>query len=343
MTYFQNPSDSEFRGNLSIDDRQYSMTFKIDGASPNSSQYLHAWNQEPYNVSVDTNLTINYSFNSGMSWTALTINVSTLAANPAAALASEIAAALNANATFQTLFTAAVQPNRGVGAGWYANVNYVLITTLQPRETFKAYITNGNAESILRFNKKCGVREIPSYFARHTIANKYLYPDSLGMLVQLDPTMTEGQQIISEAGLSYNISVTNSSENVTVQNTNLFAVGDSIVIFDGTNTQSVTISTIGSSVAMTISSNWTGPTEQASMIDVRADYQLFRGRSQKFNFQNITVDGSDRITQIIEYPAGALPGDFARKIQYIYSGANTNPSQITEVPYTLTISDLVVP
>jgi hypothetical protein len=73
------------------------------------------------------------------------------------------------------------------------------------------------------------------------------------------------------------------------------------------------------------------------------DYELLRGRSGLFTFQNITVDGSDRITQIIEYPAGAVAGDFGRKIQYEYTGENKNPSQVTEVPYVLEDGDMVSP
>lgn len=77
---------------------------------------------------------------------------------------------------------------------------------------------------------------------------------------------------------------------------------------------------------------------------MQADWQLLRGRSSGiFTFQKMTVDGSDRITQIIEYPAGASPGDFARRIQYVYSGANTNPSQVTEIPHVLQSGDLVAP
>jgi hypothetical protein len=70
---------------------------------------------------------------------------------------------------------------------------------------------------------------------------------------------------------------------------------------------------------------------------------MFKGRSGIFNFQKITIDGSNRITQIIEYPAGAVAGDFAKRTTYIYSGSNTNPSQITEEPYTLITSDLIIP
>lgn len=76
---------------------------------------------------------------------------------------------------------------------------------------------------------------------------------------------------------------------------------------------------------------------------VKSDYELLEGRSGLFTFQKITVDGSDRITQIIEYHAGAKAGDLARKITYAYTGANSNPNKITEVPYTLATGDLVTP
>jgi hypothetical protein len=76
---------------------------------------------------------------------------------------------------------------------------------------------------------------------------------------------------------------------------------------------------------------------------VHADYQLLRGRSGLFQFQNVTVDGSDRPTQIIEYSAGAKVGDLAMKTTYAYTSANTQPSKVCQVPYTLTAGDLVVP
>lgn len=76
---------------------------------------------------------------------------------------------------------------------------------------------------------------------------------------------------------------------------------------------------------------------------IREDWELIRGRSGLFTFKKITVDGSNRTTQIIEYPAGALEGDLARKINYKYSGANTNPSEVTEIPYVLGAGDLITP
>jgi hypothetical protein len=81
-----------------------------------------------------------------------------------------------------------------------------------------------------------------------------------------------------------------------------------------------------------------------SAANMQADWQLLKGRSSGlFTFQKITVDGSDRITQIVEYPAGSVVGDFAKKTQYVYMGSNKNPSQITEVPYVLTSGDLISP
>ena len=78
--------------------------------------------------------------------------------------------------------------------------------------------------------------------------------------------------------------------------------------------------------------------------EVKEDWKLLNGRiSGLFTFQKISVDASDRITQIIEYPAGAKQGALSRKINYSYSGANTNPAEVTEIPYILENSDLINP
>jgi len=75
-----------------------------------------------------------------------------------------------------------------------------------------------------------------------------------------------------------------------------------------------------------------------------ADWQLLRGRSRAFMFQNIATDSgnSNRITSIIEYPAGAQAGDLAKKTEYVYSSGNTTtqPNYTFEIPYVLQASDL---
>lgn len=275
MAFFQNVFDSEFQGNLLLSDRQYSITFKVKGNSPNSSTLMRAWNPAPFDLSGGGNLTFNYSFDAGRTWTPLVVDVSAGAASAGAVTALEVVTALNANPTFAALFVASLVDD---GKG---NLNYVQVKSLRPREKFKLYISNTGAEAKLRFNKKAGVAELPAYFARHTIANISTYPDSVGMLIALNTGNAIDQNIITEAGFDYN--------------------------------------------------------------SPKADWELLRGRSGLFMFQKQTVDGSDRVTQIIEFPAGALPGDLAKKTTMTYTGTNKSPNQIAEVPYVLTNSDLITP
>lgn len=75
----------------------------------------------------------------------------------------------------------------------------------------------------------------------------------------------------------------------------------------------------------------------------QANYALLNGRSGLFMFQKNTVDSSSRITESIEYAAGAKVGDLARKTTYAYTGAKTAPDKWTQVPYTLTSGDIVTP
>lgn len=77
--------------------------------------------------------------------------------------------------------------------------------------------------------------------------------------------------------------------------------------------------------------------------DMQEDWELLQGRAEIFTFKKQTVDGSSRITEIIEYPAGARVGDLAIKTQMSYTGAKTQPDKITEIPYVLQSGDLVTP
>jgi len=77
--------------------------------------------------------------------------------------------------------------------------------------------------------------------------------------------------------------------------------------------------------------------------DPTEDWEHLEGRSGLFAFHKNTVDGSNRITESIQYHAGAKEGDMAKKIKYSYTGANTEPDQMTEEPYVLTTGDLVTP
>lgn len=274
MSFFQNVIDAEFRGNLPIEDRQYAMTFNI-GTNKNTSDYMVAWNSGPYDFSSSGSVvTFHYAWDAAYkNYSALSIDV--VGASASATTVYEVIAALNANAIFSGMWVA--QTFRDAG------VTKIMIVAKYPRPNkyVRTWIANDGAEQVLGFNKKAPVAELPSYFARHTIANRFEFPDSVGMLIELDPGDPIDAAIITAAGLD--------------------------------------------------------------PLDPKTDWELFRGRSQLFNFRKVTVDGSDRITQIIEYPAGALVGDFARQIDYVYTGANKNPSQITEIPHVLVSGDLVTP
>lgn len=282
MTYFQNPFNSEFLGVLLLADRHLSPTWKVKG-NVNDSFLMLAWNTPPYDLSVETDLTINFSLHPDSigihrNYASITIDLTTAAASVSAVTAAEVAEALNNNTTFSSYFEAIVDIEYNTGDAQLkirAKSNF-------RRETSRVFISNSGAESVLRFNKMAGVAELPSYFGRHTITEANNFSDSNAMLIELDPLGSPiDATIVDEAGLDSST--------------------------------------------------------------VREDYELLTGRSGLFTFKNQTVDGSDRITEIIEYPAGAKEGDFAKKSTFTYTGANTNPDEVFEEPHVLESGDLITP
>lgn len=271
MAFFQNVFDQEYQGYLVLADRKLSPTFKI-APNKNLQSKQIAWNPGPYDFSSENMLEFNFSWDVEFkSWSNISIDVS--GTNPSSTTPYEVAAALNGEPMFSSVFTASVADLEG---------EKTVLVSKKTAKNVKFYFGNTGAEKILGFNKKAGVAELPNYFERHTVANINQYDDSTGMLIKLDETNPVDQAIIEAAG------------------------------FDPSN--------------------------------MKEDWQLLRGRGAGlFTFQKMTVDGSDRVTQIIEYPAGAVVGDFAKKIQYTYSGANKNPNQITEIPHVLENGDLINP
>jgi hypothetical protein len=273
MAFFQNVFDQEFQGYIVLADRKLIPTFKI-APNRNLQSKQVAWNPGPYDLSSGSVLEFNFSWDHEFkNWSSISIDVA--GSDPANTFPREVVNILNSDPMFHSMYIASVvmvEETESVG----------LSNNPKRKQEFKAYFGNGGAETKLRFNKNAGVAELPEYFARHTIANRNRYPDSMAQLIRLDETDTVDQAIIEAAGFN--------------------------------------------------------PAE------MKEDWQLLRGRASGiFTFQKMTVDTFDRITQIIEYPAGALSGDFAKKINYTYTSTNTNPSTITEIPYTLTDSDMITP
>lgn len=278
MSYFQNLTDAAFRGSFPLGDRQYAIDYLI-GPNVNQSDNMVTWNSGPYDLTTDGGvLTIGYApwENDYKFYSYLAIDVT--GSDPSATTAQEVITILNANTTFNSMFVTSVfTPVSG------QPIFRVRITKKigRAKNSLRMYILNAGAETGLNFNKKAPIAELPTYFDRHTIENRFAFPDSVGMLVLLDPSDPIDAAIITAAGF------------------------DPLV--------------------------------------VQADWQLLRGRSGIFNFQKNTIDGSNRITESIFYPAGALVGDLARKTTYTYTGANTNPTNTTQVPYVLQSGDLITP
>lgn len=287
MSFFQNPFTYEFIGVWVLGDRQHSPDFKCPRNAGRTDEFVVTHNAGNYNLSgndADGNsnavLTIVWALNDKKNWSELAISVA--GSTPAATTATEIITLLNANATFADYFTASSHTLNNGGSG-------VAIKQKKSISQFWFYIKNARAEAVLGFNKLAGIAELPSFFARHTIANRFTYTDSQNNLIALSTSTA------TEAALINN------------------AVDEK------------------------------GVSRGYSSSTVKADYELLRGRSGIFMMYKHTVDGSNRITQTIEYPAGALAGDMAKKTTFSYTSSNTSPDKKAEVPYVLQSGDIVTP
>lgn len=284
MPFFQNPFTQDFYAPWLLSDRKYTPDFKCPRNAGRGDEMVVSFGVPPFDLSGNDSdgnsndvLTISFALNDTKNWADIAVTIT--AASMSAVTLAEVVSSLNANTSFQSYFTARVRTD-----------NKVEINQKKPVTSMRCYVKNGRAETVLLFNKLAGVSELPTFFERHAIVNRFTYPDSQNALVLLDPS---------------NLNV------------------DADVIDNAVDNKSVSLGFDSGTV--------------------QADWQLLKGKSGLFNFQKMTIDGSNRITQIIEYSAGSIAGDLARKINYVYSGSNTNPSQITEIPYTLTSGDLVTP
>jgi hypothetical protein len=200
MSFFQNPFLDEFRGNWLLGDRQHIPTFVLPGNAGRGKEIVYSWAKDPYDMSgndADGNpaniLKINYCLHNFKNWGTMSVNVSTGASSAAAVTAKEVVAALNANTLFAERFTA--------DYGEYNNSTQrtVRIRSKRPCTEFQFYIGNGQAEEKMKFNARAGVAELPTYFARHTIANRFTYTDSEGKIIQLAPGTATEAAIINTA------------------------------------------------------------------------------------------------------------------------------------------------
>ncbi len=268
--FFQNAFDSSLSGSMLFADY---VSWSIKGNVNRNDQSVN-WVNGPFNLTGNNVLTINFSILTGDTPQAAkyysAINVTL--PNSASVTSETIVNALNADTQFKSWFEAFN----------YDNYRRIEIKSKAGRLGLRYYFSNTSAETILRFNQKAPVKELPSFFMRHTIVEAPNYPDSLGQLIYLDPNNSVDAQIIRNAGL------------------------------DPTNEQT--------------------------------DWELLAGRTEEFKFELNTYDGSGRVTQTIEFYAGASVGDASRKTVYTYTGANTLPTKVFQMPFVLdyaTVSQMI--
>lgn len=187
--YFQNVFAEEFIGNLLLADRQYSPSFKLRPNSGRGRDVVQSWTPGPYNLSgndADSNtsatLTLNVAHDPNFKiWTSITVDVTTEAVSASSVTTFEIVAALNADTHFAQYFTAS--KTSGLDA-----IRISLNTSKYPSERTHFYVSNGNAEEKIGFNKRAGIDQLPAYFERHTIANRFTYTNNdISTLIKLTP------------------------------------------------------------------------------------------------------------------------------------------------------------
>lgn len=199
MPFFQNPFTSDFDGNWVLTDRQYSPCFPVPHNAGRGDEIVTVWTEPPYNLSgndADGNskavLTLRFALNDFRNWADLALTIT--ATSLANALPYEIVNSFNANTDFFDRFVASLEQFQPTAN---ANVqppigNFVapriVIKQRQPATNLRFYILNTGAETVLKFNARAGVAEIPSYFSRHTVDNRFNFADSQNCLVELDPT-----------------------------------------------------------------------------------------------------------------------------------------------------------
>jgi len=179
MSFYQNPFEHEYHGVMLVDAGQQ-LDFKI-GPNQNNSTRMITWNLEPFNLTTYVNFAVLWSLNGGRDYAKYHHTFAT-----GTYTAQQIADLLNAVDNFSGTFTASSDHGR------------LVFTAKSPlpysMNGFKAYIPNTpaagesatSAEQAFGFNLKAPIREMPSYFDRHTVANSRTYADCLACLVDVD-------------------------------------------------------------------------------------------------------------------------------------------------------------
>lgn len=344
MSFFQNLFDAEYEGYWTLGDyKGYSLTFKVP-ANKNKPEAFVCWNTEPYDLSANGNLTINFAYDPEFkNFAQLTVDVS--GATPGATLASEIRDILNATPGFSDWFIAGL--DNPTGKERTSGPFRLFIRQKKSNTTFRTYVSNTGAELKLKFNKFAGVADIPSYFEKDSIANRFAKPESNGRLIRLSHAIT-GNTVANPT------IVTSVAHGLATNDVVYFVNSNSTPSLNGSKVVTVTgVDTFTVPVDVTVAGTtgeWMNANEYQIVTEygldyttMLADWQHLRGRTSSYMFTKNTIDGSGRVTSKLVWQAGAVAGQLAKKVVNTYTSAETTPTITLELPYVLTASDLLSP
>ena len=359
MPFFQNPFEDEFRGSWILDDRALNPTFRCPGNTGRGNDVIYAWNAGTYDTTgtdddgVNNNeLTVRFAHGPSLRlWASITISLT----DNAAVTAEQVVTDLNADNTFSSYFIAELVDDHTTPSG--PNNHVSIRSTLNTHSMMRFFVTNNGAETILGFNVRAGVSELPTYFDRHTVDQVLNFESGTGMLVPLGhriesvTSVADGVITSTAHGLANSqvIVIANSDTDLTldgVTRTVASATTDTFVVGVNTSTTGGTRGvwmTLVEQDVIEAAVDFRGTALNFVATAVQDDYELISGRGAQMIFLNNTVDGSDRITRQIEYSAGSSAGDLARLHTLTYSGADLTPTTHTIEPYVLLSGDLITP
>lgn len=305
MSFFQNPFSSEFRGSWVLGDRQHSLTFSCAGNSGRSDEIVTCW-IPPSNRVYD----LSGNDSDGNPKNILNIRMTI---NGGFKDWSNISIDLTDNTN------ASLDPSPNSSEMLPSQIISILNADPIFSSYFTSYLGNFDSSSL-----------------KERIIIKQKFPTSRMKFIILNGQAEEVLRFNYKAGIAELPSYFERSK-----------VWGGDMSFPTDDINSLILLDSNSSVDENVINNAVdskGILLNYNASSAKEDYELLEGRaSGLFTFQKLTVDGSDRVTQIIEYPAGAKVGDLARKINYTFSGSNTNPDKVTEIPYLLKSEDIVTP
>lgn len=206
MTFFQNLFAQDFEGNWLLGDRHHIPKFVCPKNTGRGDELVTVWNEGPYDLTgqdadgtVDSDLLdITFALHEPKNWATIQVDVGAGAAVAAAVTPQEVVTNLNAHTLFSERFSAYLGSYNGGGADGGGS-RRIIIKQKKDITQFRFFIENSGAEEALGFNARAGVGELPSFFDRHTVDNRFVFDDSQNQLRLLDTGSTVDSNLIDNA------------------------------------------------------------------------------------------------------------------------------------------------